>query len=659
MKSIRQQIIVIILAIILPFGIILGGISCYLNYSTAVSVLEQSMTVLAKESAGSIANSIKIMQNSAAQAGMNAVLADPDIAVEEKQSLVAALSAEFGFTRGNLLKENGDSWFDGNNYAERDYFQAAIRGESFISDPTVSKVTGKVSFLVSAPLWEGGQPGTRIVGVVYFVPDEDFLNQLVEKINPSPNSYGYMINRQGTSVADLERDLVGTENSIEDAKTDPSLREIAEIEQKMTQGESGFGRQQYDGNHWVESYAPVANTNGWSLGIMAPEGDFLESFYLSVIITVVVTALFLTGGLMIAFIYSRSLRERLAYCADRLSKLTDGDLKTPVEPTRRKDEIAALQSATAELVERLQSVVSEISWLLGEIADKNLAVASRRAYHGDFVPIEVATVKITDALNLALKQIQTSSYSVEAGAEHISSSAQSLSQGATEQASSVEELAASLSQISVQVSQTAETAKTANNYVKTTGGNVAESNRRMEHMISAMKEISDKSGQIGKIVKAIEDIAFQTNILALNAAVEAARAGEAGKGFAVVADEVRSLASKSAEAAKDTTELINQTINSVESGTSIAHETARAMADVVENTKSVAGLIEEISKSSGEQADAIGQVTQGIGQISDVVQTNSAMSEESAAASEELNGQAQILKNLVSSFRLRDDVKGV
>lgn len=657
MKSIRQQIITIILAIILPFGIILGSISCYLNYSTAISVMEQSMTALAKESAESIANSIKIMQNSAAQAGMNTVLADPGVSVEEKKELISALSAEFGFTRGNLLKENGDSWFDGNNYAERDYFQAAIRGESFISDPTVSKVTGNVSFLVSAPLWEEGQPGTRIIGVVYFVPNEDFLNQLVEKISPSPNAYGYMLNRQGTSVADMDRELVGKENSIEDAKTDPSLQEIAEIEQKMIRGESGFGHQQYEGKRWVESYAPVANTNGWSLGIMAPEGDFLGSFYLSVIITVVVTALFLAGGLLTAFTYSRSLRKRLAYCAERLSKLSEGDLKTPVEPTEQKDEIAALQTTTAKLVSSLQSIVSEISWLLGEIADKNLAVSSRRTYHGDFIPIQVASVKITDALNHALKQIQTASYSVEAGAEHISASAQSLSQGATEQASSVEELAATLNQISAQVSQTAQTAQTANSHVEKTGENVAESSRRMEDMIAAMKDISDRSGQIGKIVKAIEDIAFQTNILALNAAVEAARAGEAGKGFAVVADEVRSLAAKSAEAAKDTTDLINQTIASVESGTAIADETAMAMAGVVENTKSVADLIKEISRASGEQADAIGQVTQGIGQISDVVQTNSAMSQESAAASEELNGQAQILKNLVSSFKLQDHVQ--
>lgn len=658
MKSIRQQIIVIVLAIILPFGVILGGVSCLLNYSTAVSVLEQNMTALAKESAESISSKIRIMQNDAAQAGMDEKLADPGIAVEEKQELVAEFASEFGFTRGNLLKSNGDSWFDGNNYAERDYFQASMRGESFISDPTVSKVTGKVSFLVSAPLWENGHPGTQIIGVVYFVPDEDFLNQIVEKISPSPNAYGYMLNRQGTSVADIDRELVGRENSIEESKTDPSLQKIAEIEQRMIQGESGFGRQEYDGKRWVESYAPVPNTNGWSLGIMAPESDFLGSFYLSVFVTLTITGLFLVGGLITAVIYSRRLRERLAYCANRLAKLSGGDLQTPVEPARQKDEIASLQTTTAQLVERFQGIVQDISWLLGEIADGNLTVSSQIAYQGDFVPIQMATVKISDALNHALKQIQTASYSVDAGADHISSSSQSLSEGATEQASSVEELAATLDLISGQVKQTAQTAQTASANVKKTGENVAESSRRMEHMISAMKDISNKSDEIGKIIKVIEDIAFQTNILALNAAVEAARAGEAGKGFAVVADEVRSLAAKSADAAKNTTALINQTIDSVESGTKIAGETAGAMSDVVENTKNVTDLILEITKASGEQAEAIGQVTQGIGQISHVVQTNSAMAEESAAASEELNGQAQILKNLVSRFRLREDVEG-
>lgn len=219
----------------------------------------------------------------------------------------------------------------------------------------------------------------------------------------------------------------------------------------------------------------------------------------------------------------------------------------------------------------------------------------------------------------------------------------------------MEQLAAAINEINEKVIQTAQHSKTASEQVGKAGEELTISNQRMQDMITAMSEISQSSNEIGKIIKTIEDIAFQTNILALNAAVEAARAGSAGKGFAVVADEVRNLASKSAEAAKNTTALIEQSINAVENGTKIADSTANALLLTVESTKVAVDVVDKISMATSEQSTSIQEVTQGIDQISSVVQTNSATAQESAAASEELSSQATLLKTLVSRFKLRSD----
>lgn len=336
-------------------------------------------------------------------------------------------------------------------------------------------------------------------------------------------------------------------------------------------------------------------------------------------------------------------------------KIAEGDLDQNIT-YKSKDELGTLAVNFNKTVGRLRNYVSyinEISNVLRQIAGGNLVFDLTLNYEGEFAKVKQALEEISHSLNDTLGQINQAADQVSSGSDQVSSGAQALSQGATEQASSIEELAATINEISAQVKDTAANANEVRQQTDQTGDQVATSNEQMQEMIAAMTEISDKSGQISRIIKTIEDIAFQTNILALNAAVEAARAGEAGKGFAVVADEVRNLASKSSEASKSTAALIEGTVQAVEKGTEIANATAESLFAVVESTKGVVSSVDKIASAADQQAESIAQVTLGIDQISSVVQTNSATAEESAAASEELSSQAQVMKGLVGRFTLR------
>ena len=321
-----------------------------------------------------------------------------------------------------------------------------------------------------------------------------------------------------------------------------------------------------------------------------------------------------------------------------------------------RDELGSLAGDIRSMVKTLTDVLQNETYILNEMAEGNFSVHSERDeyYIGEFEQLMRSMKKINRGLSELLLRISRSADNVAAGSEQVSSGSQNLAQGTTEQAASVEELTGMMSEISDQAYRNSRDAQEASEKAQMVKENATESSRSMQEMVKAMAEISGKSDEIRKIVKTIEDFSFQTNILALNAAVEAARAGDRGKGFSVVANEVRSLANQSSAASKSTAALIQSSLQAVENGRRIANETDNALAEVVSGIDNESELLFHITDASSKQFDANRQVTENINLISEVVQTNSATAEECAAASEELASQAQLLKELVSHFKLAD-----
>ncbi|MBR3570787.1 MAG: methyl-accepting chemotaxis protein [Oscillibacter sp.] len=414
-----------------------------------------------------------------------------------------------------------------------------------------------------------------------------------------------------------------------------------------------------------DTYQPVANELRSLFDVIGTEADARAADKVAagqsatrISNAVTVTMIVLSGVVSMAL--ALSIAKGITTPVDEMQAVTLAVSKGDFESVIRyngKDALGHLADNMRNLTATIKEIITDIEMQLKAMGEGDFNVRSRNEdmYIGSFSRIQEAMTKLSRAVSETLSQIDLSAEQVNSGGEHISASAQAMAQGATEQASSVSELATTISGISHAVDETALHAQNAKADNQASHDQIAICSAHMADLMGAMKAIEEKSLEISKVIKTIEDIAFQTNILALNAAVEAARAGAAGKGFAVVADEVRNLATKSQEASKSTATLIEETVKAVNEGSRLSVETDESLKEVVVRAQKVMDAVTRISQATDTQSKDVQQVSTGIDQISSVVQTNSATAEESAAASQELSGQANVLKNLVGRFTLRQE----
>ena len=648
MKSIKSKIQISMLSVVLVGFVLIGVITALLNASGIDDTMTKPLGPATQMAADAVEWRMNNYWTALQEAAASDIFRESEPTAPELVPVRDEIASRNGFLYTGKIDADGFS-STGYNYAGEDYFQQCkATGEPYISD--IMNDGQQLIFLLEVPIMIDGQ----FEGVVYGGIDADFLSDIVVNLSMGSDGVAYILDKKGNVIGHRERSLVEEgSNMIEAAKTDSGVADVAAVNQRMIQGETGFGSYNFYGDNKLVGYAPIGGNQEWSIAIETSQREFKSTLDRSIMLTLLVVILVVIATFPVAVKVGRSISGPIAACITRLEKLADGDLQTPMPVVKSKDETAELAKALGETVGRLNDMVQDVSHHLGKMGQGDFRENITRTYWGDFVAIEKSIKAIHSSLKDTLFQISQSAGTVADSAGEVSNGAQSLSQGATEQAGAVRELSATVMSIAENAKQTAKAAEEAGIFVNQAGAQLGISVDYVKELNTAMEKISNSSTEISKIIDTIENIAFQTNILALNAAVEAARAGTAGKGFAVVSDEVRNLASKSDEAAKATKELIESSIAAVMEGDQVVGKVTESLDKTNSIAENVTTKMNAVVEAVESQTTAISQVTEGIDQISAVVQNTSATSEKSAATSRELSDQSLLMNNLVRKFRLK------
>lgn len=548
---------------------------------------------------------------------------------------------------GEILQNDGTVYEPEEvDYSTRSWYKMVAEKQDTIATEAYSSVnTNALMITVASPVFYDG----KMVGIVGIDLNMDHLNQQLSALKVGENGYITLYDSANQIVFHPDSSLLNT--NAQDANYSSNMLDA--IVNKSNINATLYTR---NGTEYYGSTNTIESLGYTVFGVM-PVTEFTAQT--SAIVRVLIIGMIFCGILLgvVSVILALSITKPLKRLNVSVGQLADGELDVTVD-THGRDEVAEVGMNVARIVQRLKEYIlyiNEISMVLNQIGEGNLKFTLQYEYAGEFSKVKASLLNIRHTLTETLVSISQSADQVNAGSEQISIGAQALAQGATEQTSSVQELSSAVQELSGQATEEAEKAVKAGQSLEHIKEEVEQSNAQMDTLRKAMEDISVQSTAIRSIIKTIDDIAFQTNILALNAAVEAARAGAAGKGFAVVADEVRNLASKSAEAAKKTNDLIEGSVQAVERGEELTKLTAEKLSIVTDGTKEVAETIDAVALAYHDQADKLAEISLGVEQIASVVQTNSATAEESAAASEELSGQANMMRQQIAHFQLEQD----
>ena len=617
---------------------IIGTEACLYSYSSTISLVEKNSRSSAKTTARDIEALLQNYKNIAKASGSDMTLIG-NIPNEVRVKKVEQLAKQYGFTSGNLLDKKGVSIKDGTDFSDRDYVKAALNGKTNISDVTLSKYTNTYGISIAAPLISSG----RIIGVVYYRADVDFMNDMVKHISVGQGSYAYILDENNNVIAHKNEKYI---------MNDKYKEMIPKDIKNCISSQNGSMTCSYGGDKYICGYSKIDKTANWRVVIASPESAYNSDILRFVKKLVISDIIALIVAIIVALIIARVISRPIVRVKNLLSALAQGDLSVQLNDTKNKDELGILQNSAVSLNRMLSDMLTQSGDVLSKMAAYDLTSEDMREYPGKFNELAASINSIKAILSNMILNIQNSSVNVDGGSKQLAEAASMLSEGTMAQASSLQKLVTDVENVAQNINANSDKTIFVNESLGNLDSEIKDGNQKMQELSNVVRTVEEMSEDIKKIVNTIDGIAFQTNILALNASVEAARAGESGRGFAVVAQEIGTLATKSSDASKKTAELIEKCIKGIESAKEYADITSDSLAKIVSDSNNIANAFDEMSKANEIQAKNANDIRNEIENISQVVQSNTATAQQTAASTEVLSEQAAALKDMTGRFKV-------
>lgn len=609
---------------------IIGTEACLYSYSSTISLVEKNSRSSAKTTARDIEALLQNYKNIAKASGSDITLIG-NVPNEVRMKKVEQLAKQYGFTSGNLLDKKGVSIKDGTDFSDRDYVKAALNGKTNISDVTLSKYTNTYGISIAAPLISSG----RIIGVVYYRADVDFMNDIVKHISVGQGSYAYILDENNNVIAHKNEKYI---------MNDKYKEMIPKDIKNCISSQNGSMTCSYGGDKYICGYSKIDKMANWRVVIASPESAYDSDILRFVKKLVISDIIALIAAIIVALIIARVISRPIVRVKNLLSALAQGDLSVQLNDTKNKDELGVLQNSAVSLNRMLSDMLTQSGDVLAKMAAYDLTSEDMREYPGKFNELAASINSIKAILSNMILNIQNSSVNVDGGSKQLAEAASMLSEGTMAQASSLQKLVTDVENVAQNINANSDKTIFVNESLGNLDSEIKDGDQKMQELSNVVRTVEEMSEDIKKIVNTIDGIAFQTNILALNASVEAARAGESGKGFAVVAQEIGTLATKSSDASKKTAELIEKCIKGIESAKEYADITSDSLAKIVSDSNNIANAFDEMSKANEIQAKNANDIRNEIENISQVVQSNTATAQQTAASTEVLSEQAAHLR---------------
>ncbi|MDR0963564.1 MAG: methyl-accepting chemotaxis protein [Clostridium sp.] len=633
----------LVILVFLTFALLCGSlvISTYRNELQNIDAKLSAQMIQFDTKVVSKINSFRFQLETAAQ---NSDLHNEALPMETRKDLLATTASATELLDLSIAGPDGLTYSD-TDIHEREYFSEAMKGNTFISSPVIRKTNNSVVIMAGAPL-PGGE------GVIYGGISYDLFSTLIEQ-QEYKDAFSIILDKKGNIVAFPEKEVIEQVTSFEViAQENPQYASLAAISQTIRDvNREGDATLKYGGTTYDVVYKPLGNVEGWYILTAISHNELMQNFYRIISVIPFMFVIILAIGILISVFLSKKLSQPIIDVSKHLQRIESGDLSESSNTSSIK-ECHDLYTSLANTRTKLSRYIDEIGRVLMAYSGGDLTATTTIRYEGDFSQIKTSMDRFSTMISQTLTDVTNAAKAVDTQSMQINQMSDELADSSSEQAGIVQELMGNITQISEKAEENTKISNETAQLSTAIRESAEKGSDQMTRLMEAVDEISVACKDIENVIKVIDNIAFQTNILALNASIEAARAGETGRGFTVVADEVRNLAGQSASAVKETSALIENSIQKARLGASIAEETAKSLSDIVTGISGSTTMIERIATSSAEQNDAVMEITKAVQNVSDVISRNASSAEESAASCETLLSTAHQMNRIVDKFKL-------